>query len=135
MLEIFTGELTVKNSITAITATLLLLVSVSAIQAQPEGSNTYSVEKGDVIIEVNGTKIVKVNQYQKLIRHSNPDIYFTVRKTNGKEVSLHAVLKNRVTCNSRFAIDIAHNRGDGVRVTVVAPRSPARVCSLVTSQE
>ena len=93
------------------------------------------VEKGDVIIEVNGTKIVKVNQYQKLIRHSNPDIYFTVRKTNGKEVSLHAVLKNRVTCNARFAIDIAHNRGDGVRVTVVAPRSPARVCSLVTSQE
>lgn len=115
--------------------TCLLLLISSVIQAQPEGSNTYTLEKGDVITEVNGTKIVKVNQYQKLIRHSNPDIYFKIRKTNGKELSLHAVLKNRVTCNARFAVDIATNRGDGVRVTVVAPRSPARVCSIVTAQE
>lgn len=124
-----------KNSFVAIMATLLLVGGIGSLQAQPEGSNTYSVEKGDVIIEVNGTRIVKVNQYQKLIRHSNPDIYFKIRKTSGQEVSLHAVLKNRVTCNARFAVDIAHNRGDGVRVTVVSPRSPARVCSIVTSQE
>lgn len=115
--------------------TCLLLFVSTATQAQPVGANTYTLEKGDVITEVNGSKIVKVNQYQKLIRHSNPDIYFKIRKTNGQELSLRAVLRNRVTCNARFAVDIATNRGDGVRVTVVAPRSPARVCSIVTSQE
>ena len=48
----------IQIMIRATLITCLLLFVSTATQAQPVGANTYTLEKGDVITEVNGSKIV-----------------------------------------------------------------------------
>ena len=109
------------------TVIALFSISLPATQAQ----DTYSLERGDIITVVNGETIGTINQYQRLVRISNFKIEFSIRKSNGTEMSLTTTLRKARGCNLRFGTDIAHNRGDGVRVTFVHPKGPGSRCQVV----
>ena len=107
---------------------VLFMTAMSTTYAQ----DVYQLERGDIITVVNGEKIVNVNQYQRLVRISNFKIEFSIRKSNGTEMNLTTTLRKARNCNFRFGTDIAHNRGDGVRVTFVHPKGPGSSCQVVT---
>ncbi|MBA61470.1 MAG: hypothetical protein CMJ76_03805 [Planctomycetaceae bacterium] len=113
-------------------ALLSALMSLTCVLTESNAAEVYQLERGDIITVVNGEKIVNVNQYQRLVRVSNFKVEFSIRKSNGSEMNLTTTLRKSRNCNFRFGTDIAHNRGDGVRVTFVHPRGPGSSCQIVT---
>ncbi len=108
-----------------------LFTSVMLVSKGVLAEEVYSLERGDIITVVNGEKIVNVNQYQRLIRASNFKIEFTIRKSNGTVMDLTTTLRKSRNCNFRFGTDIAHNRGDGVRITFVNRKGPGGSCQVI----
>ena len=115
-------------------ALMILLTPLSCLLAESNAAEVYQLERGDIITVINGEKIVNVNQYQRLVRISNFKIEFSIRKSNGTELDLTTTLRKARNCNFRFGTDIAHNRGDGVRVTFVHPKGPGSSCQVVTKE-